>query len=102
MTRLMVVTGAASGIGQAIMAALTAQGDEVLGIDRLTSPGIVAVDLGQPDAGDPVLTALNGRDPDGLVNAAAVFHSGALDLTGAADWDRLYADNAAHLLMGQG
>ena len=94
MSRFGIVTGAASGIGRAVAEALRQTGAEVLGIDRSSdaSAGIVGVDLAQADAGEAVLAA-SGREADFLVNAAAVFHSGDLDHTGAADWDRLYAVN---------
>ncbi len=93
MSRLIVVTGAARGIGAAIAAAFRAQGDTVLGIDRAAGEGTIALDLARPDAGDALLAALGDRPVDGLVNAAAVFHSAPVAVTGAADWDRLYAVN---------
>jgi NAD(P)-dependent dehydrogenase (short-subunit alcohol dehydrogenase family) len=91
-SRFGLVTGAASGIGKAIAAALRAQGDEVLGLDRQPGEGIAALDLADPAADDRVLSLI-GRDVDFLVNAAAVFHSGDLEHTSGADWDRLYAVN---------
>lgn len=93
MTRTIVVTGAARGLGAAIAAALREDGDRVVGIDREAGNGVVALDLARPDAGEALLAAL-GRDPvDGLVNAAAVFHSAPVATTGAEAWDRLYAVN---------
>lgn len=91
--RFAIVTGAASGIGAAIAARLRAGGDQVLGIDREAGPGNASVDLARADAGEAVLAAACGRDPDMLVNAAAVFHSGDLQSADAAAWDRLYAVN---------
>ncbi len=90
-----IVTGAASGIGQATATHLRAQGHDVLGIDRTADPanGIAALDLARPDAGDALLNLTAGRDPDALVNVAAVFHNGPLSDTDAAAWDRLYAVN---------
>lgn len=93
MSRLIIVTGAASGIGQAIADTLREQGDEVLGLDREVGPGISALDLARPDTGEALLELLDGRDADGLVNAAAVFHSGSVEDTHGTDWDRLYAVN---------
>jgi len=93
MSRLIVVTGAARGIGAAIAAAFRAQGDSVLGVDRAAGEGTAALDLSRADAGDALLGALGDRPVDGLVNAAAVFHSAPVAATGAADWDRLSAVN---------
>ena len=93
MSRLCVVTGAASGIGRAVADMLRDSGDEVLGLDRTAGDGIATLDLSSPDAGDEALTLLNGRDANVLVNVAAVFHSGDLEHTRGTDWDRLYAVN---------
>jgi NAD(P)-dependent dehydrogenase (short-subunit alcohol dehydrogenase family) len=88
-----VVTGAASGIGAAVTDLLRRMGHEVLGIDRHPGEGVVALDLARPDAGDALLALTKGRDPDFLVNVAAVFHNAPLLGTDAAAWDRLYAVN---------
>jgi len=93
MSRLCVVTGAASGIGHAVAEAFRAEGAEVLGIDRDDGEGIDALDLARADAGEALLSLLGARAPDVLVNAAAVFHSGDLVQSTAADWDRLYQVN---------
>src|SRR5690349_19430732 len=93
MSRLCVVTGAASGIGRAVADMLRESGDEVLGLDRTAGDGIATLDLSSADAGDEALALLAGRDADVLVNVAAVFHSGDLEHTRGTDWDRLYAVN---------
>jgi NAD(P)-dependent dehydrogenase (short-subunit alcohol dehydrogenase family) len=93
MSRLCVVTGAASGIGRAVAAMLRAGGDEVLGLDRTAGDGIARLDLASADAGEQLTVLLDGRDADVLVNVAAVFHSGDLEHTRGEDWDRLYAVN---------
>lgn len=93
MTRLCVVTGAASGIGSAICEMLREQGDDVLGIDRNDADGIAGINLADATVGEQVIKRLQGREVDVLVNCAAVFHSGDLEHTGAEVWDRLYAVN---------
>lgn len=95
MTGFGIVTGAASGIGLATATLLRSQGHTVLGIDRADNPatGTAALDLARPDAGDALLALTQGRDPDFLVNVAAVFHNAPLAETDAAAWDRLYAVN---------
>jgi NAD(P)-dependent dehydrogenase (short-subunit alcohol dehydrogenase family) len=93
MTRLIIVTGAARGIGKAIADGLRAQGDEVIGIDRTEAEGLLKLDLSQPDIGEVLLARLEGRDVDVLVNSAAVFHSGTVAETDAQAWTRLFAVN---------
>lgn len=93
MTRLCVVTGAASGIGSAVCETLRELGYEVLGIDRKEADGIAGIDLADATVGEQVLERLQGREVDVLVNCAAVFHSGDLEHTGPEVWDRLYAVN---------
>lgn len=93
MSRLCVVTGVASGIGRAVADVFRESGDEVLGLDRAAGDGIAKLDLASSDADDQLLSLLDGRDADVLVNVAAVFHSGDLEHTRGTDWDRLYAVN---------
>ena len=93
MSRLCVVTGAASGIGKAVADNFRENGDEVLGLDRTAGDGMARLDLASPTAGEQALELLQGRDADVLVNVAAVFHSGDLEHTSGEDWDRLYAVN---------
>lgn len=88
-----VVTGAASGIGQAVARQLREAGHTVIGVDRHPGEGVIAIDLARADAGEALLAATEGRDVDFLVNAAAVFHHGGIEDTDAAAWDRLFAVN---------
>jgi NAD(P)-dependent dehydrogenase (short-subunit alcohol dehydrogenase family) len=72
MTRVAVVTGAAGGIGEATCDVLTAQGWQVIGIDRRPSgrPGALTVDLADVEA----ISAALAQVPriDALVNNAAM------------------------------
>jgi 2-keto-3-deoxy-L-fuconate dehydrogenase len=100
------VTGAGSGIGQAIAFALARQGAFVWVVDRDALAGRDTVDtirtsggqadFAELDVSDPAAAlALAGRLPplDILVNNAGVGHVGNLLATGAADLDRLHAVN---------
>ena len=100
------VTGAGSGIGQAIARLFAQQGAFVWVVDRDARAGRTTVDairagggsadFAELDVSDPdAVAALAGRLPplDVLVNNAGVGHVGGLLQTTAADLDRLHAVN---------
>jgi NAD(P)-dependent dehydrogenase (short-subunit alcohol dehydrogenase family) len=78
MNRPIVVTGAASGIGAAVFAALKVSGRACLGIDRNAVPGseILACDLADPDSIDACVAGIQGP-LEGVAHVAGV--SGTLD-----------------------
>jgi NAD(P)-dependent dehydrogenase (short-subunit alcohol dehydrogenase family) len=100
------VTGAGSGIGEAIALLFAAQGALVWVVDldgrraEATAAAIRAAggraEAAEADVADPgAVAALAARVPplDVLVNNAGIGHVGDLRGTGAADLDRLYAVN---------
>lgn len=83
-----IVTGAASGIGRAVVEALRERGDRVVGIDRESGPGLIGADLGderaRASAFDSATADLGGVDV--LVNVAGVFREGAIHTSGLDEW----------------
>ena len=70
--KVIVVTGAARGIGEAAALACVAAGAEVVGVDRDAVPGGIIADLAEaPEGVIEQVVELFGR-VDGLVNAAGV------------------------------
>jgi len=104
--KVALVTGAGSGIGEAIAACFARQGAAVWIVDRDAPAGSAAAaairaaggtaDSAAADVSDAeAILALASRIPplDILVNNAGIGHVGDLRATGAADLDRLYAVN---------
>lgn len=94
-----IVTGAASGIGEAIAIRFLAEGARVLGVDRRESAfdaqlrdreGFFAIaqDVTAPGAPDAIIAAANEKlgGVDILVNNAGVAKPGTLEETGDALW----------------
>lgn len=107
--QVVIVTGAASGIGTAIARALAAEGVGGLmltdrdgaGLERVASglageAGTVVADLGEVEGPAAVAAAAVARFGriDGLVNAAGLTTRGSFVTGTAAVWDQLFAVNA--------
>jgi 3-oxoacyl-[acyl-carrier protein] reductase len=90
-----VVTGAARGIGAATAAALSAQGFDVIGLDREAGPGILACDVADAASVRAAFAEVARRAPriDALVNNAGVLVEGRLADMGADALDQLIAVN---------
>lgn len=104
--RTAVVTGAGGGIGQAVCAALAAEGVRVVLLDRdLTRAeeqaetlggGAFALrcDLSQPEEVAEAAARVDGEGgADILVNSAAILRPGTLDTLSQADWSAMLAVN---------
>lgn len=99
--KIAVITGSASGIGEAVARRLAAEGAKVVIADyNLEAAQKVAAELGgvavQVDVSKPesVAAAFAGLDRvDVLVNSAGVAHVGNLTNTPVEDFDRVYGVN---------
>lgn len=100
--RTIIVTGAASGIGEATAARLLAEGATVVGIDRERpadeppAPGgrwvPVVADVTDDDAVGAVVDGLGAR-LDGVMHAAGVAGGGPIHLLQPAEWHRVIGVN---------
>jgi 3alpha(or 20beta)-hydroxysteroid dehydrogenase len=109
--RTVVVTGAASGIGAATVAALAEAGAHVIAADLAwtTAPPhgdaveAVTLDVRREEAWADLAARLAGAGPggiDGLVNAAGVTRRARLDDVTADDFEAAYAVNATGPALG--
>lgn len=103
MTKTVIVTGGASGLGAAVAAALAARGDTPLVLDRQPVDGYpsITVDLADGRAAEQAVADLiadhaPGGRVDGLVAAAGTDACGRLEDVDAKSWERVIAVN----LMG--
>lgn len=104
--RTAVVTGAASGIGQAMAAQLLARGARVVGID-LASDGVpegchaYALDVSDPAAVQEVTAAVLAEmgPVDVLMNNAGIGSTTDVLRCTAQEWDRVFAVNVRSVLL---
>lgn len=107
MKRLAVVTGAAGGIGRAVVEAFAQAGWEAVALDRQTaegfSPGIetAVVDVSEPESIVEFFRGLAGRRPrlEALVNNAAIQVCKPLVETTVEEWDAVMAANLRSLFL---
>lgn len=93
MSRVVVVTGAAGGIGSATCELLEERGWDVVGLDRRPSPSTRSLEVDIADT-DALIVALSSIDRvDALVNNAAVQHFKPLLETTVDEWDSVHAQN---------
>ena len=105
--KVVIVTGAASGIGAAIARALAAEGAALLlltdrddagcrGLAVALGVASFTADLTDPDAPARIVAACSARfgRVDGLVNAAGLTARGSFVTGTPAVWDALFAVNA--------
>jgi NAD(P)-dependent dehydrogenase (short-subunit alcohol dehydrogenase family) len=108
--KVVIVTGASSGIGRATATAFAADGASVVAVGRdraaleATIAGVrhepsaaiaVVADVTQDDAPDAIVKAATTRfgGVDVVVNAAGIIGFGMTDQTTDADWDRMMNTN---------
>lgn len=93
--KVVLVTGAAQGIGAAISAACKAAGAEVIAVDRVAVRDGIVADLAEPDAPARVMAEAVDRfgRVDGLVNAAGITTRASFVDADLARFDAIMAVN---------
>jgi NAD(P)-dependent dehydrogenase (short-subunit alcohol dehydrogenase family) len=96
------VTGAASGLGAALVEQLRTAGARVLGTDLTAVPGVVRHDITSDDdwaaVHDRVLDEWGGLDI--LVNNAGIAGGGRIELCTLEEWHRMFEVNLFGLVRG--
>jgi NAD(P)-dependent dehydrogenase (short-subunit alcohol dehydrogenase family) len=101
--RRVLVTGAASGLGAALVAAFRERGDEVLATDRVEADGIdLVLDITSDDDWSAAVDVVRGRwgSLDVLVNNAGVAGGGRVDRTTLEEWQWIFDINLFGLVRG--
>jgi NAD(P)-dependent dehydrogenase (short-subunit alcohol dehydrogenase family) len=104
--RVALVTGAAQGIGRAIVERLARDGWRVVGVDREAAPEaparMVQADVGDPDAVAALIAGIKAQEGrlDALVSNAGIMRRAPPEALALADWDAVIRTNltAAFLL----
>ena len=97
--RTVVVTGAASGIGAAVAAAVTAEGGTAVGVDRESAPGVRTLDVRDEDAWADLAGELTGP-VHGLVSCAGVTRRARVGAASVADMRDAHDVNVLGPLLG--
>jgi NAD(P)-dependent dehydrogenase (short-subunit alcohol dehydrogenase family) len=89
--RRVLVTGAASGLGAALVAAFRARGDEVLATDLAHETVDLGLDITSDEDWKAVLGVVEERwgGLDVLVNNAGIAGGGRIDVAGLDEWQRV-------------
>lgn len=97
--RTVVVTGAASGIGAAVAAAVTASGGTAVGVDREAAPGVRTLDVRDEAAWASLAGDLTGP-VHGLVSCAGVARRARVGAASVADMRDAHDVNVLGPLLG--
>jgi meso-butanediol dehydrogenase/(S,S)-butanediol dehydrogenase/diacetyl reductase len=99
--KVVVVTGCASGIGQAIAAALAAEGAIVEGVDRQACPASRVADISDAHDVERVVGNIYRRQGhlDALVNCAGIWAPGTVATTDEEVWERVFAVNVRGIFL---
>ncbi len=103
MSRRVLVTGAASGLGAALVAAFREHGDEVLATDRVAAEGIdLVLDITSGDDWAAAVEAVEQRwgGLDVLVNNAGVAGGGRIDRCTIEEWRQITEVNLFGIVRG--
>jgi len=93
--KVVLVTGAASGIGAATLARIREDGGTAVGADLTSGDDVRALDVRDDEAVRALvdgIVAEHGRI-DGVVNAAGVAGGGPVHMVDSAEWDRVISIN---------
>jgi NAD(P)-dependent dehydrogenase (short-subunit alcohol dehydrogenase family) len=109
MTRTVLITGAAGGIGRATVAHFHDRGWRVLGVDRLDFGGgypadgvFIRSDISRPEDMQAIFEKVHANAPslDALVNNAAMQIAKPLVDTTPEEWDAVMASNLRSVFLG--